>query len=215
MPGTSPSWATVRNGPCAVRQDTMREASTGPIPGNESSCSGVAVDREIALALAPPGGVTPTAICSPSINIRARLTVDCACGSVKPPAAATASATREPGCRCTSPGCMTLPMTCTTTLDWGGAPLDGVAVIAMAMPDESTVGAVISSRGRPVHHHHAATARTPARTSANARSEGGDQRGRSVVPSISTRVPSRTPSTSPRRWAASDPRCVHDRMHAR
>ena len=63
------------------------------------------------------GGVAarPTSTCSPSVSTRARFTVASLAFGRAPPAASTASITREPAGSRTTPGRRTLPATCTTT----------------------------------------------------------------------------------------------------
>src|SRR4051794_24026233 len=117
----------------------MRWARTGPTPGRSSNWSGVAALRSSGVPGAvgdpPPGGAgadgagarTPTGICSPSTSLRARLRVPVFAPGRAPPAALIASATREPEGSVTTPGCLTLPRTCTTTEDDAAAGLTGGA----------------------------------------------------------------------------------------
>src|SRR3954451_22902880 len=91
--------------------------------------------------VAVPG--TPTAICWPSPTTAARFTDAGSAAGSRPPAAATASATREPDGRVTSPGRATWPTTETTTVLAVSAtcPTDGVAgasVVDVVVGDEST-----------------------------------------------------------------------------
>src|SRR5204863_379844 len=67
----------------------------------------------------------PTAICSPSPRRRARLRVVRSTPGCGPPAARTASSTREPSGRWTSPGWTTRPVTL-TTIEVGGSGSDGL-----------------------------------------------------------------------------------------
>jgi len=108
----------------------MRWASTGPTPGSPSSWSSVAVLRSTSPpppapppppegapgpAAVPPRPVTPTSTCSPSVSSRAKLMVVRSTPGKTPPAAASASATLDPGGSRTSPGRRTRPATWTTT----------------------------------------------------------------------------------------------------
>src|SRR5659263_548987 len=137
-PLTSRSWSMLANRPCCWRQATIRCASTGPTPGRVSSCCSVALFRLTLPPLAPPldpplappdwppapavapvgaaaGGSAPTSTCSPSVSRRARFTPAVLSPGSAPPAAATASATREPAGSVTTPGWCTLPATSTVT----------------------------------------------------------------------------------------------------
>src|SRR3954447_15307148 len=77
--------------------------------------------------VAVPG--TPTAICWPSATTVARFTDAGSASGSRPPAAWTASATRDPDGRVTSPGRATRPTTETTTVLAVSAtsPTEGVA----------------------------------------------------------------------------------------
>src|SRR6266566_9751814 len=136
MPDTSRSWSTDSNRPCAVRQSTMRWARTGPTPGRPSNCSRLAVfrstgadpDAEPAEPPAPAGiedppavgaPETPTAICSPSVSLRARFSELRSTPGSAPPAARSASSTRDALRRRYTPGWRTLPTTSTTTTEAG------------------------------------------------------------------------------------------------
>src|SRR4051794_10929984 len=105
----------------------IRWASTGPIPGSASRSATVAVLRSTGPAAAAPEGPAPdapapddpgvpTAICCPSETTAARLTAEASVPGTSPPAAATASATREPVGTVTRPGWTTRPTTETTTV---------------------------------------------------------------------------------------------------
>src|SRR4051794_18356926 len=85
----------------------MSTRDTGPGPG-------LAAGVEDAPEGAPPGGPTPMSTCSPSVSGRARFTVDRSTPGRTPPAARTASTTREPAGSTAMPGCRTLPATSTT-----------------------------------------------------------------------------------------------------
>src|SRR5689334_6597425 len=149
----------------------MRWARTGPTPGSWSSCSAVAVLRSTGVPGAaepgggrPGGGVpgagegrrTPTGICSPSTSLRARLRVPVPAPGRTPPAALMASSTREPDGRVTTPGCLTLPRTWTTTdagfaAPAGTAPDDGPgdgAAAGTSVAAASAVEGAGSGRGR-------------------------------------------------------------------
>ncbi|CAM5712017.1 hypothetical protein MAUB1S_04103 [Mycolicibacterium aubagnense] len=142
MPSTSPSWSTLVNRPLAARHATIAFAMIGPIPGNASSCSSVAVFRSTGpvgpaplpspdgpfsggadvapaelriTAGAPTGAVMPTRICSPSATLRAMFRPTRSAPASAPPAAVTASATRAPAGSVTNPGLCTRPATLTTT----------------------------------------------------------------------------------------------------
>ncbi|AJC58410.1 hypothetical protein GZL_05835 [Streptomyces sp. 769] len=122
----------------------MWRARTGPTPGRASSCCSVAelrlsgplVSPDVPLPAPPPPPVAPpapggppapappvapapsaaTRICSPSVSSRARFSPRRSAPRNTPPAACSASITREPaGNRCT-PGRWTFPATSTTSI---------------------------------------------------------------------------------------------------
>src|SRR3954466_4620997 len=101
---------------------------TGP-PG---AGAGAAAAR--ARPAAAPG--TPTAICWPSPTTAARFTDAGSASGSSPPAASTASATRDPDGRLTSPGRATRPTTETTTVLAVSATsaTEGVAGAAVPVP---------------------------------------------------------------------------------
>src|SRR6478735_8591024 len=92
-------------------------------------------------ATLPPGavvgaaaGTSPargTGSCSPSDTGRARLMPDTSASALSPPAAATASTTRDPAANETSPGFFTAPSTCTSN----SAPPTAPAEALGAEPD--------------------------------------------------------------------------------
>src|SRR5262245_6417563 len=95
-------------------------AVLGPIPGSASSCSSVAALSETGpldpeLDPAPAAPRTGTTTCCPSASGAARFTPIRAARRVTPPAAATASATRDPVETLYRPGLRTAPTTSTTT----------------------------------------------------------------------------------------------------
>src|SRR4051812_21099848 len=123
----------------------IRWASTGPIPGRASRSDAVAELR----FTGPPGGAPdadpdapdaapgpPTAICWPSPTTAARFTDAGSASGSSPPAASTASATRDPDGRLTSPGRATRPTTETTTVLAVSATsaTEGVAGAAVPVP---------------------------------------------------------------------------------
>src|SRR4051812_48250580 len=72
------------------------------------------VGADAAVAATPLGGGTPTTICSPSVRTRARFKEPVRTPRRGPPAAATASTTRDPAGSVAIPGRRTLPATSTT-----------------------------------------------------------------------------------------------------
>src|SRR4051812_34245290 len=72
------------------------------------------VGADAAVAATPLGAGTPTTICSPSVRTRARFKEPVRTPRRGPPAAATASTTREPAGSVAIPGRRTLPATSTT-----------------------------------------------------------------------------------------------------
>src|SRR5659263_336063 len=164
-PLTSRSWSMLANRPCCWRQATIRCASTGPTPGRVSSCCSVALFRLTLPPLAPPldpplappdwppapavapvgaaaGGSAPTSTCSPSVSRRARFTPAVLSPGSAPPAAATASATREPAGSVTTPGWFTLPATSTVTSPPGLGAAAGEPPVAASGAAPGRVGAL-------------------------------------------------------------------------
>src|SRR4051812_36316613 len=134
------------------------------MPGSASRSDTVAALRFTGPPCVVPGAVpvepvatpgTPTAICWPSATTAARFTDAGSASGSSPPAASTASATRDPDGRVTSPGCATSPTTETTTVVAVSAtsPTDGVAgavvdeTAGLPVPGSSTG----STRGRSSH----------------------------------------------------------------
>ena len=139
------------------------------MPGSPSSCSRVAVLRSTGAvgeppvaepAAAPPAEPTAgpgadriggrprrcTSSCSPSTRTRARLTLASRAVAVRPPAARTASATREPVGSRTRPGRRTAPTTCTTT-SAGAAEVAPVTAPGPTSPAGAAVEAPASTGG--------------------------------------------------------------------
>ena len=117
----------------------MAAAVDGPTPGSASSSS---ADAELIFTspepdalessadpVAPEESADPgateasptrgTLTFCPSATLAAWLSEDVSASAAKPPAAAMASATREPSARVTTPGCITAPPT--STMTWVGA----------------------------------------------------------------------------------------------
>src|SRR5690606_13757732 len=203
MSEISRNWSTEENPPLTSRQARMRCASAGPIPGSVSRSVWVAVLR-LTLAGAPArpptssgGGGTPTATSSPSASRRARLSWDRSASGSAPPAASTASATRAPGARRTSPGRCTSPVTATTI----SAGALGVAAGATVTTGDGGTG---STRGRDHQASAAAPATTTAATAASARTPGRPgskaapaSRASTVEPAAPDRAASRSDTPKP------------------
>src|SRR5699024_482290 len=178
MPETSRRPSTEVKAPFFSRCSRMRWAMAGPTPGSSSSSAAPAVFRSIAPPASVPGGPLPspppvgaagpssagggcspgrgTWICSPSTRGRARFTAASSASSVAPPAARSASSTRAPPGRCTTPGAATAPETWTISSSEapssGAAPAAAPSVVSVvSSPSVVSVGSVGSfAEGVPV-----------------------------------------------------------------
>ena len=124
----------------------------------------------------PAGGATPTRICSPSTSTRARLRSVRSTPARAPPAASSASTTREPASSTAMPGRRTLPATSTVTEPLPGpAEAEGVGRGRSRSPGRppAAAAAPATSAPPPPSSHQAATPSPASTSSATTASWGG------------------------------------------
>ena len=141
MPATLPRSEMALNPPFDVRKSTMRWASVGPMPGRESRPAASVRLMFTNPPTAPAALDSPiflTTNCSPSVSGLARFIEVWSASDLNPPAANTASSTREFAESSYTPGVATSPTTCTTTFtdtlaDAPATPLLGAADLPFAI----------------------------------------------------------------------------------
>ena len=168
----------------AAEPEAAAAAAAGAVAADEPPASPSAADCPPRCGAGPAPAAGPTTTCSPSLTRLARFRLSSEVPGTGPPAAASASATREPAGSVTIPGCVTAPATWTTnvaevvasTLGWLASNAVGkeLGPCPDAIAGELTSIVPAAGCGRPRHIE------TPATASTNARNAATNSHGRAL-----------------------------------